>query len=321
MMKKRIRIIAALTAVVLLLSMTACGSDETGGDSNEASKLSFKSTASYEELKALDGTTVSINGYMATSSPVDGSFMFLMNMPFQNCPFCKPNTSQLSNTMEVYPREGAAFDYTTQAIQVIGTLVVAPSVDEPFKDKYDYEFNFKIVDADYYILSSEDLSEEFALFQKLSQTDIINEVYNMQNYLNFVCKWNTYKVDSYQNEYGETMPGYFLWPSDAERFLKTDGAQYNYGYQPDYFDNLIVSVEAVDPNAFADLVQNIRDAQTLAEKAIAKLDNGEYTFENRYVEEFDTTDNVYTINDGEALAQECDDIYYAFVDWLASWEM
>jgi len=316
-MKLTARILAALTALVILLSLTACG----GGEAGAPAKLSFKSTASYEELKALDGATVSINGYMATSSPVDGSFMFLMNMPFQSCPFCKPNTSQLSNTMEVYPAEGAAFDYTTQAIQVVGTLVVAPSVDEPFKDKYDYEFNFKIVDAEYYILKSEDLSAEFALFQKLSQTDIINEVYRMQNYLNFVCKWNTYKVDTYQNENGETVKGFFLYAADAERFLKQDGAQFNYGYQDGYFDDLIASVEAVDPNAFTDLVQNIRDAQALAEKAIAKLDNGEYTYENRYVEEFDTYDNIYTINDGDALAKECDDIYYAFADWLASWEM
>ena len=34
------------------------------------------------------------------------SFMFLMNLPYQSCPFCVPNTSQLSNTMEVYPKKG-----------------------------------------------------------------------------------------------------------------------------------------------------------------------------------------------------------------------
>ena len=44
-----------------------------------AVKLSFKSAASYEYLQTLNNKQVTINGYMATSSPVDGSFIFLMN--------------------------------------------------------------------------------------------------------------------------------------------------------------------------------------------------------------------------------------------------
>lgn len=67
----------------------------------DATKLSFKAASGYDYLKSLDGQTVTISGYMATSSPVDGSFMFLMNLPYQSCPFCVPNTSQLSNTMEI----------------------------------------------------------------------------------------------------------------------------------------------------------------------------------------------------------------------------
>ena len=90
----------------------------------------------YDYLKTLDGTRVAISGYMATSSPVDGSFMFLMNLPYQNCPFCVPNTSQLSNTMEVYSKKDEPFGYTNQAIKVISTLKVADSADKPVTDKY-----------------------------------------------------------------------------------------------------------------------------------------------------------------------------------------
>ena len=69
------------TAIVLPISLKK-------PEQKEVTKLSFKSAAEYDYLKTLDGTMVTINGYMATSSPVDGSFMFLMNMPYQNCPFC-----------------------------------------------------------------------------------------------------------------------------------------------------------------------------------------------------------------------------------------
>ena len=93
------------TAIFLLLaimtsSFVACKKDDTVDPNGEnVTKLSFKAASGYDYLKTLDGTAVTISGYMATSSPVDGSFMFLMNLPYQSCPFCVPNTSQLSNTM------------------------------------------------------------------------------------------------------------------------------------------------------------------------------------------------------------------------------
>ena len=213
------RIICCLLCLLLLLSMVACGEEQ------EIVKLSFKSAASYEQLKALDGQTVSINGYMATSSPVDGGYLFLMNLPYQSCPFCVPNTSQLSNTMAVYAKEGDSFDYTGQAIKVTGKLVVAEKEDEPFTDKYGYEFNFKIVDATCSVLTDEELTADMAVWQKIADSGLMDEMYRMYDYLNFVCKWNTYFVNSYTNSKGETVAGYYLWPSDAQHYLKADGSE------------------------------------------------------------------------------------------------
>ena len=79
------RILVFCLCLLLVMGMTACASKET---ETEAVKLSFKSATSYAELKKLDGQTVAINGYMATSSPVDGGYLFLMNLPYQSCPFC-----------------------------------------------------------------------------------------------------------------------------------------------------------------------------------------------------------------------------------------
>lgn len=322
-MTKRI-LSLALAVILLALSLASCGNNTTATfdiDESGATKLSFKGAASYADLKKLDGKKVTISGYMATSSPVDGSFFFLMNMPFQSCPFCKPNTSQLSNTMEIYPKMGQTFTYTNQAIRVVGTLEVAESEDKSFTDQYGYEFNFKVSDAEYYILTSEDVSEEFMIFQKLSETDVVNEIYNMYNYVNFLCLWPTYKVDFYTDENGAQQGGYFLYDSDALAYLQTENAQFNYGYKDGYFDDIIAKIEKVDKNEFSDLVENIRAAKALAEKALAELEGGEYSSEYKYVEEFKTNDYVFTLNNGDELSAELEKIYGDFTDWLGSWEM
>lgn len=327
--------VAPLVAVVViatavLVPMVACSGgedaslDQTSSQSssgNEITKLSFKSAAEYEYLKTLDGTTVTISGYMATSSPVDGSFMFLMNLPYQSCPFCVPNTSQLSNTMEVYPKKGDKFDYTTQAIKVVGTLKVADSEDEPFTDKYGYEFNYKIVDATYTILKSEDMSADLALWQKIAESDVINDIYAMYDYVNFTCAWNTYFVNSYMDEEGVLQPGYYLWAEDAKYYITKDGAQWNYGYKEGYFEGIVKKIQSVDETAFADLEENVQKAQALANKAVGELMNGNYTYQYQYVEKFDTEDKIYTLNKGVELTTEMNTLYREFANWLGSWEM
>ena len=308
-----------LTTLSLLFGAVAC-TEETV-DTTNATKLSFKATAGYEYLKTLNGTTVTISGYMATSSPVDGSFIFLMNLPYQNCPFCVPNTTELSNTMEVYPKKGESFDFTNQAIKVVGTLEVSESEDEPFTDKYGYKFCCKIVNATYTIIKAEDLSTNVALWQKIASTDIINEIYKMYDYLHFVCNWNTYYVNSYTDENGETFPGYYLFPGDAKDLIYTKNAQFNYGYKDGYFSSIIERIENVDKTAFSDLINNVKKAETLSKKALDELEQGNYTAEYKYLDRFNTYDYYYTLNKGEELNKEMQNIYTDFSNWLGSWEM
>ncbi len=315
-------ILPLFLVLALFLGLCACSDNATDSVSDShITKLSFKSASGYDYLKTLNGTTVSINGYMATSSPVDGSFLFLMNLPYQNCPFCVPNTSELSNTIEVYPKDGESFAYTSQAITVVGTLVVAESEDKPFQDMYGYEFNFEIVDADYTILQSQDLSEELQLWQKIADSDVITDIYAMYDYVNFLCAWNTYYVNSYTNEDGQSVTGYYLYASDAENYIYTEGAQWNYGYQDGYFADIIDRIKAIDPEAFQSLIDNIVKAEALAQKALLELQNGSYTCEYQYVEMFGTEDYVYTLTNGEMLKAEFTEIYQEFAQWIASWEL
>ena len=252
-----------------------------------------------------------------------------MNLPYQSCPFCVPNTSQLSNTMAVYAKEGNSFDYTGQAIKVTGKLVVAEDENQPFTDKYGYQFNFKIVDATYMVLTDKELTAEMAAWQKIADSGLMDEMYRMYDYLNFVCKWNTYYVNSYTDASGEEVKGYYLWPSDVEHYLKADGSEayegyvgrFHYGYKDGYFDGLVAKIQSLGMEETKILVQNVRDAEALAQKALKELEEGNYTYEKKYIEMFDNTDYVYTLNQGEELSAGWQTVYSVFEQWLASLEM
>lgn len=315
------RIVYILLAVILLIALSVSIFLLVNCEKEDATKLSFKSALSYDYLKSIDGKTVTINGYLATSSPADGSFIFLMNMPYQSCPFCVPNTSQLSNTMEVYPKKNQKFSYTNQAVKVTGRLEVAASEDEPFTDKYGYEFSFKIVDAEYTIIKAEDLSADMALWQKVASSGIVDEIYSMYDYVNFTVAWNTYFVNSFTDSNGEFHKGYYLYPSDAEHYIKTDGKQWNYGYKDGYFDSIVAKIEKLDPEAFSDLIEIVRKAEALAKRGIEELDAKNYTSEYKYIEKFDTNDYVFTLTNGEELTSAMQAEFLAFSSWLSSWEM
>ena len=315
------RIIYISLAVVLVIALAVSIFLLTNCKKEDATKLSFKSALSYDYLKSIDGKTVTINGYLATSSPADGSFIFLMNMPYQSCPFCVPNTSQLSNTIEVYPKKNQKFSYTNQAVKVTGRLEVAASEDEPFTDKYGYEFSFKIVDAEYTIIKAEDLSADMALWQKVASSGIVDEIYSMYDYVNFTVAWNTYFVNSYTDSSGEHHTGYYLYPSDAKSYIEKDDAQWNYGYKDGYFDSIVKKIEAIDPDAFSDLMELVRRAEALAKRGLDELNAGNYTYEYKYVEKFGTSDYVYTLTNGEELSAAMEAEFLAFSSWLSSWEM
>jgi len=69
------------------------------------------------------------------------------------------------------------------------------------------------------------------------------------------------------------------------------------------------------------LCSGLRKAEALAQKGLDELKGKNYTSEYKYVEMFDNSDYVYTLNKGEELQAEFKNIYTEFSDWLGSWEM
>lgn len=278
-------------------------------EDNLSQLLSFSQAQSITEMEKLDGKTVTIIGYMSTLSPVSGKFMYLMNLPYQSCPFCVPNTTQLSNTMAVYAKDNDEFEFTDRAIKVMGVLEFGDYTDE-----FGYEYGYRIKDATYSILDTSDMSEELRLWQQLASTDAVAEVYSMFEYLNFLCYWPTYTASF---EGGKD----YLYPSDALMFIESDGAQFNYGFKEGYFDDIINTVKSVDGTAFSELVTVIEDSRALADRAYEELKSGNHTAVVEYSGVFGDGRNQYSINASEYLEGEMERVYMAFSEWLSSWEL
>ena len=294
-----------LAIIFTVMPLASCDKDNEGS----GQLLSFSQAQSIEEMKKLDGKEVTIIGYMSTLSPISGEFMYLMNLPYQSCPFCVPNTTQLANTMAVYAKTAEGFEFTDRAIQVTGILEFGDYTDE-----FGYEYNYRIKDATYTVLNTDDLDPKIKLWQQLASTDVIAEIYQMYEYVNFLCFWPTYTA---QFEGGSD----YLYPEDAIYFYQTEGAQYNYGYQPDYFDNLIAKVESVSKTDFTALVENIRKAEALAADAIAEIEAGNYTHVAEYSAQFNDGRAQYMMNRAEEFDAKMQATYLEFAEWLATWEL
>ena len=295
-----------LAIIFAVMPLASCEKDNS---TDGAQLLSFSQAQSIEEMEKLDGKEVTIIGYMSTLSPISGEFMYLMNLPYQSCPFCVPNTTQLANTMAVYAKSAEGFEFTDRAIQVTGILEFGDYTDE-----FGYEYNYRIKDATYTVLNTDDLDPKIKLWQQLASTDVIAEIYQMYEYINFLCFWPTYTA---QFEGGSD----YLYPEDAIYFYQTDGAQYNYGYQPGYFDSLIAKVESVSKTDFTALVENIRKAEALAAEAIAEIEAGNYTQVVEYSAQFNDGRAQYTMNRASEFEAKMQATYLEFAEWLATWEL
>lgn len=305
-MKKVISLI--LISCLAVFVFASCGNDN-GGDEIIDNTLSFSQANSVEAMQKLDGKQVNIIGYMSTLSPINGSFMYLMNLPYQSCPFCVPNTTQLSNTMAVYAKNGDSFEFTDRAIKVTGTLEFGDYTDE-----YGYEYGYRITDATYTEVDTSEMSDKMKLWQQLASTNVISDVYNMYEYVNFLCFWPTYTAEF---ESGKD----YLYPTDAINFIETEGAQFNYGYAEGYFDSMIKTIEEVSTTDFITLVENIKKAKSLSERAFADLKAEEYATTTEYSGLFNDGRSQYKMNNADTYEKEMEAIYREFAEWLAEWEI
>ena len=293
--------------IMLALALTAVSLTGCGGGKAEAVTLSFAESASIETIQDLKGKLVSITGYMATLSPLSGEYIYLMNLPYQSCPFCVPNTQQLANTMAVYAAKGVKFDYTDRPVKITGKMDVGDYTDE-----YGYAYNYRLVDASYEIVDLSEVSEDYALYQSLAEDGVIADVNAMFDYLLFTCEWTEYQGQM-TDENGVQVP-YYLYPGDAENILAETGpGGYATQSDPNYFPGLIKRVNAVSPSKLKDLTVIIADAAELEAYARQQLAEGHY--------QYDEAADKYTLDDGQHMSDQFYEVYGRFSEWLTRYQL
>jgi hypothetical protein len=83
-----------------------------------------------EKLRAFNGKSVVISGYMAPPLKPSLDFFVLTLQPMAICPFCDSDASWPDNIAVVYLKRGKNITATTNALQVTGTLDIGRRVDE-----------------------------------------------------------------------------------------------------------------------------------------------------------------------------------------------
>lgn len=167
------------TLIIIILTSLLTGCSVNNGiqnilnskltNSNTPTQIKFKDMVSVDELKKLDGRTITITGFISQASPLDGSIIYLMNMPYQNCVFCVPNTNKLVNTLAIYPEKNKSFTYTDVPIEVTGTLVFEDTTDE-----VGYYYDYKLINASYKEADVTGLEDTVRIFTSLINQGFTN---------------------------------------------------------------------------------------------------------------------------------------------------
>lgn len=199
-MRNRSRaVLIVVYILVLLLINTGCNKSKMSSVDGIV-ELSFADAVSLEEIEKLDGQLVTMIGFMSTTSPLDGSYMYLQNMPYQSCPFCIPNTNVLANTIAVYAPEGQSFRFQDIPIRVTGKIKV-----EDVADDLGYYYYYRIVDAKIEKAELSGMGREIRIYTELVDqgfasefVSVLEDAYVAINYEEFNVKLEEVELLSFE---------------------------------------------------------------------------------------------------------------------------
>ena len=137
-------------------------------------QIKFSDLVSLDDLKEYKNKEVTAIGYLSPITSYDGSFGYLMNLPYQTCPYCIPSDTKITNTISIFAKSGQKIEFTEAAVMVRGTLKL-----EPYTDAYGYSYNYRLVDVKIEKADTSELGEKIALYNKLAEKEILTNLMAM----------------------------------------------------------------------------------------------------------------------------------------------
>ena len=257
------KLLAIICVIILCFSLFGCSAEK---DSGEATKIRF--SQSVDELKKYDGQTVSINGFMSLLSPLNETLIYVLNLPFQACPFCEPNTSTLSNTIAV---KSENIEFTTMPINVTGKLVFGN-----YSDAYGYEYSYRIEDAKITVLDESEISEKAKVYYTVAKEDYLADIFTVID-----C---VYQV-AYHEQYGinpEDFKEYGAIPFPLYEDAKKTAESLNSSGDYDKFLALLNSAHELCDSVNKDLEANNIEAYKSYQPKVEELNDKFNEFINEY---------------------------------------
>jgi len=182
-------------------------------------------------LKNLNGKKVEIKGYPAVQSPLDESFVYLMNQPFVTCPFCTIGDTTKLEVIPIFMANKSKIKYTENALDVFGTLEVAAKVDSE-----GYTTQFRIY-ADK-IKEVEDTNANKAVnayYADLSEKGMIYDIQTLQMNIEYVS--NPLYMVNYDEKVStgqsSTLDKIAMVKAISDEYLSYD-SQYGTGFGTDF---------------------------------------------------------------------------------------
>lgn len=134
-------------------------------------QIRFSDLVSLEALQTFKDKTVTAIGYLSPIGSYDGSFSYLMNLPYQTCPYCLPSDTKITNTLAIFAKNGEQLEFTEAAVMVRGTLKL-----EPYTDEYGYSYNYRLIDVEIEEADTSDLGAKVALYNQLAEKEILTRL-------------------------------------------------------------------------------------------------------------------------------------------------
>lgn len=293
------RIISVLCVLMLIVLCFAGCSDKTPAEVNapvEGNTLKFTNLVT--DMKALDGQTVTLTGYMSKALSAKEGIIYVMNAPCRETPFAEDNSAQLADTLAVHLGRNVSAEFTEKLITVEGTLTF-----EEYTDVKGYTYGYYLKNSTFAVSEGEGLEGKAADWHKLTCSGVIEKVNGMYGYVSFLCNW-TATVNG---------DGEYSTPTFALYNIENEGAIYYYGYEEGYFDGLIEEIKALDGD-FSSLVSSVEKAKALSEKALLALQNGEYSLSG-------DGSGMYVHKNGDEIKNEYTALYSEYSEWLKGWTL